>query len=68
VLTTLVLCCLPARLLFCRYHGSSAAAKAALPYDAGFESVGVIVAAAPDAAAGTTVALAVAVPWHNGHA
>lgn len=36
----------------CRYHGSSAAAKAALPYDAGFESVGVVVAAAPDVAAG----------------
>lgn len=38
----------------CRYHGSTAAAQAALPYDAGFESVGVVVAAAPDVAAGET--------------
>jgi 4-aminobutyrate aminotransferase-like enzyme len=30
-----------------RYHGSTAAAKSALPYDAGFESVGVVVAMAP---------------------
>uniref|UniRef100_A0A383V8Q9 Alcohol dehydrogenase-like N-terminal domain-containing protein n=1 Tax=Tetradesmus obliquus TaxID=3088 RepID=A0A383V8Q9_TETOB len=43
-----------------RYHGSAAAAKAALPYDAGFESVGIVVAAAPDAAAGLPVGSAVA--------
>jgi len=30
-----------------RYHGSTAAAKSALPYDAGFESVGVVVAVGP---------------------
>ena len=35
-----------------RYHGSAAAASAALPYDAGFESVGVVVAAASDTSAG----------------
>lgn len=49
---------LPLRLICCmlllvyRYHGSSAAASAALPYDAGFEGVGLVAAAAPDAAAG----------------
>ncbi|KAF6251901.1 subtilase family-domain-containing protein [Scenedesmus sp. NREL 46B-D3] len=43
-----------------RYHGSAAAAKAALPYDAGFESVGIVVAAAPDAAAALPVGSAVA--------
>eukprot|EP00879_Flechtneria_rotunda_P012556 GHRR01013111.1.p1 GENE.GHRR01013111.1~~GHRR01013111.1.p1 ORF type:complete len:519 (+),score=205.96 GHRR01013111.1:42-1598(+) len=43
-----------------RYHGSSSAASAALPYDAGFESVGVVVGAAADAAASCPVGSPVA--------
>jgi hypothetical protein len=37
-----------------RYHGSTAAAKSALPYDAGFESVGVVVAVGPPPSSSTS--------------
>lgn len=37
-------------LLIVRYHGKRSAAEAALPFDAGFESVGVVVATGPEVA------------------
>jgi hypothetical protein len=39
--------CPPTALLSCRYFGSVAAAEKRLPFDAGFEAVGVVAAAAP---------------------